>query len=123
MTRWGKRKSCILVVEDELLLAMFVHDELALAGYEVLGPVASHSEAVDLAVRHRPDLVLMDIRLKDSDGVAAAIEIWRRTGVRSLFATANTDVRTVERAQPAHPVGWLSKPYSVRALREAMEAV
>lgn len=116
MTRVVGKQSRILVVEDELLLAMLVREELALAGHEVLGPACSHKEAVDFPVSQKPDLVIMDIRLKDSDGVAAAIEIWQRTGVRCVFTSANTDPLTVRRAE------CLMKPYDLDTVFTAIAA-
>jgi DNA-binding NarL/FixJ family response regulator len=97
-----------------------IEEALVAAGYEVLGPVSNYRDAVRLALRGTPHLVLMDIRLAgDMDGVAAATEIWLRTGIRSLFASAHFDFATIHRAQRAHPAGWLLKPYSVDELLRA----
>jgi DNA-binding NarL/FixJ family response regulator len=115
----------VLIVEDEVLLCMVVEDALTHEGYEIVGIARSADEAVSIAVARRPDLVLMDIRLAaNTDGIAAAAEILERTGIRSLMATAHTDATTLERAQAAHPLGWLPKPYDeqelVRAVAKAL---
>src|SRR5215468_1917812 len=65
VTRDAVRKRRILVVEDELILAMFLCDELMLFGYEPVGPVGTQQDAVRLALEAKPDLVLMDIRLAE----------------------------------------------------------
>jgi CheY-like chemotaxis protein len=111
----------ILIVEDDFLVGMEAEDGLAGAGYEIAGIAASAEEAVMLAERERPLLVVMDIRLAgDRDGVDAAIEIRRRLGIASLFASAHADLATRERAIPAEPMGWVVKPYRIATLVEAV---
>jgi DNA-binding NarL/FixJ family response regulator len=63
----------------------------------------------------------MDIRLVGQrDGVDAAIDLFRETGIRCLFATAHHDTPTQQRAQAAQPLGWVSKPYAPQALVQAL---
>jgi DNA-binding NarL/FixJ family response regulator len=54
------------------------------------------------------------------------VEIFRKLGIRCIFATAHCDRDVLERAQPAMPLGWLQKPYSmvslVNAVRRALSA-
>jgi len=116
------RRPRILVVEDEYVLATFLCDELVLFGYEPVGPVATQRDAVRLAVEAHPDLVLMDIRLAEGNGIAAAIEIRERTGIRCVFATTHDDKSTRARAKAAHPAGWVGKPYSGHDVAEALAA-
>ena len=113
---------CILVVEDDLALATVVQDELEVAGYAVLGPVASQAEAVNEALAGRPDLVVMDIGLKSGDGIAAAMEIRASSSIPILFATGDRDPATQARADRARPAGWLGKPYSPEQLLSAVRA-
>ena len=69
-----------------------------------------------------PDLVLMDIRLAgDLDGIETALAL-RAQGVRSVFASANSDPGTVRRGETAQPLGWLRKPFSDHVLIAAVEA-
>lgn len=111
----------VLIVEDEALLAISAEDSLVEAGFEVVAVVPDHASAVDAAVAHRPDVVVMDIHLaRRSDGVAAAIEIHERTGIRCLFASAVGDAETRRRAEAARPLGWLTKPYSTSGLVAAL---
>jgi CheY-like chemotaxis protein len=120
----SKAGACrILVVEDEFLIALTVEDVLAAAGYDVVGIAATYEEAVALAERTRPELVLMDIRLASSrDGIEAAIAIRERFDIPALFVSANLDPENRGRAAPAAPAGWLSKPYSPEKLRAAVAA-
>ncbi len=114
----------VLIVEDEWLVANEIEYELEKAGYEVVGIAISADEAVGLAGTHRPDLVLMDIRLRGGrDGIDAAIEIHCRYGLRCLFVSAHRDPATQELAAKIRPLGWVSKPFSgqqiVTAVKEA----
>ncbi|WP_096787439.1 response regulator [Rhodobacter sp. CZR27] len=112
----------ILVVEDEWLVACEIEAALEDEGLEVVGIAASADEAVHMAEVHRPDLVLMDIRIRGNrDGIHAAVEISRRFGLRSLFMSANHDPGTRERAQAARPLGWVPKPFSTLQLVSAVD--
>ena len=107
----------ILIVEDDFLAAMEIESVLKEAGYQIAGVAARAEEAVGLAKSATPTLVIMDIRLAgNSDGVDAALDIFRATGIRSIFATAHYDADTRSRAQAATPLGWLPKPYAPNAL-------
>jgi two-component system, response regulator PdtaR len=115
-------RTCILLVEDDFLVGMEMETGLEEAGYEVAGIAATAEDAVAIAARRRPALVVMDIRLaSDRDGVDAALEIFRTLGIRSLFATANSDAQVRARAAPAQPLGWVAKPYRVETLLKAVE--
>ena len=115
----------ILVVEDDWFAGMDMESALDKAGYDVRGVVMSAEEAIEAAGESRPDLVLMDVRLVGArDGVDAALEIGRRFGIRCLFVTAFVDPALKARAEPARPIGWLTKPIAgdalVAAVRDAL---
>jgi DNA-binding NarL/FixJ family response regulator len=117
----------ILIVEDNLILALEVEDTLQGAGFEVVGVAATADQAVRLAALHRPALAVMDIRLPGArDGIEAAIELRETYGIRSVFASAHSAPDMRERASAARPAGWMTKPYSMPALvaliRDALEA-
>lgn len=112
---------CILLVEDDFLVGMEMETGLAEAGYEVAGVAATAEEAVALAARRRPALVVMDIRLAgERDGVDAALEIYQTLGIRSLFASAHVDSGVRARAEASRPLGWVAKPYRVGTLLDAV---
>lgn len=115
----------ILVVEDEYLVAMMVENDLDEAGFNIVGIANSADKAVSMALAEQPDLIIMDIRLiGEHDGIDAALEIFAKTGIRCLFATAHGDPQSKVRAAAASPLGWLQKPYGRAALigaaREAL---
>jgi two-component system, response regulator PdtaR len=117
----GTQGTKVLIVEDDHLVAIEAETALLDAGYEVAGIAATAAEALEMARTEKPDLVVMDIRLAGArDGVDAAIELFADSGLRSLFASANSDAATRNRAEAANPLGWLSKPYQPEALVRAV---
>jgi two-component system, response regulator PdtaR len=114
----------VLVAEDDYLVALELEAGLKDAGFEVVGIAASADDAVELGESTRPVLAIMDVRLAGGrDGVDAALELFRRSGIRSIFATAHLDARTRARAEAAAPLGWLPKPYALDALVAMIERV
>ena len=90
----------LLIVEDEVIVALDMEDRLAALGYQLVGHALTGEGALELTRELRPDLVLMDIRLQgDMDGIAAAAEIRRRFHVPVIFLTAYSEDETLERAK------------------------
>lgn len=116
------RPARVLVVEDDYFVSMEIETTLAEMGCEVIGIAATGEDAIELAERERPELVLMDVRLAGLlDGVDAAAVIYRRLGIRSLFVTAHSDPQTRARGEKANPLGWASKPFTSHQLTTAIE--
>ncbi len=112
----------ILVVEDDYFVALDLEHRLREAGFSVVGVARTAEEAVEMASR-QPDLAIMDIRLAGlRDGVDAAIDLFSKSGVRSIFASAHGDQKTRDRAEQARPLGWISKPYSWPSLLSLLQA-
>jgi PAS domain S-box-containing protein len=112
----------ILIVEDEPLMASELGVRLADSGYEILGPVGSAAEAVDLALVQRPDLILMDIVLPGNmDGIEAALRIQERADIPVVYLTACTDEDFFRRAKISGPFGYLLKPVKQRELELTVE--
>jgi CheY-like chemotaxis protein len=108
----------ILVAEDETIVALDIKSCLEDLGYDVLGVTDRADEALKLAAAARPDLVLMDIRLKgEMDGIAAAEQIRRRWGIPIVFLTAFSEESTLQRARAAEPLGYIIKPFDDRELQ------
>ena len=113
----------ILVAEDDYFVAMDLEGGLRAAGLQVIGPVPTAEEAIALARSEHPILAVMDIRLAGTrDGIDAAEELYRELGIRCIFASAHVDAYTRQRAEPAHPLGWLPKPYTVAAVVAAVKS-
>ena len=114
----------VLIVEDEILVAIDLRAMLEANACTVVGIAASADQAIRMADRERPDLILMDVRLEGArDGVDAAIEIRERFDIPSLFITANADARIQERAQAARPFGFIVKPLSETMLLRALRTL
>ena len=112
----------ILIVDDERIVAINLHEQLEDLGYQPLGPAATGEAAITLAGELQPDLVLMDIQLGgDIDGVVAAREIRERFHIPSLFVTAFSEDATLERAKVAEPFGYILKPFEGRELKANIE--
>lgn len=114
--------SCILVVEDEAILAQDIVRVLSRAAHEVAGIADSFESAIAHVDHARPDLVLMDIRLKgEGDGIEAAREIRRRHDVPVVYLAAYADKATLERVSATDPFGYVLKPFEDRELHAAVE--
>ncbi len=112
----------VLIVEDELIVAWELEEAVAQLGHEALGVAVDGAEALEMATRLRPDLVLMDVNLRGGDdGVAAAEAIQAVMPARVVFATAYAeDPRTRARMLAARAAGILSKPIMSQDLRQAL---
>ena len=113
----------VLIVDDEFIIANSLSLQVEEMGFEVCGIAATAREAVALAKAHRPDIVLMDVRLKgEEDGVDAALAIHRIVGAKVIFITGSREPATMARIQEDHPAGVLFKPIYGQQLRTAVEA-
>ncbi len=111
-----------MVVDDERIVALDIQHTLTRLGYEVVAVAASGREAITGAEETYPDLVLMDIRLKDDmDGIEAAEHIHEIFDVPVVFLTAYSDEETLLRAKNAMPFGYLVKPFEERELHSTIE--
>ncbi|MFV3130064.1 response regulator [Niveispirillum sp. KHB5.9] len=112
----------IMIVEDDALVALGVRLTVSELGYDVVGIAASEHEALALAQVERPQLALMDIRLRGtSDGVKVAQRLWQELRVRCIFLSAYADEHTMERVAQTRPLGFVQKPYSALQLKGALE--
>ncbi len=115
-------KTTILIVEDEAIVATDLTGKLGQLGYEVVATAARGEEAVKLACSLKPQVVLMDIRLKGTmDGIEAAEAIRRRHCAPVIYLTAHSDPVTLERAKLSGPFGFILKPFEERELSTTIE--
>ena len=112
----------ILIVEDQRLIAADIENTLKKLGYVVVGSVSSGEDAISKADQLRPELVLMDVRLRgEMDGIQAAEIIRDRFNVPVVYLTAYADEETILRAKKTTPFGYLVKPFNERELRATIE--
>ncbi|PSN10678.1 two-component system response regulator [filamentous cyanobacterium CCT1] len=116
------KKKVVLVVEDEVVIAMDLQATLIDLGYEVPAIITSGAAAIETALELRPDLVLMDIHLSDAvDGIAAAAQITGALDIPVIYLTAYADEDTLNRASLTTPFGYILKPFEARELRANIE--
>lgn len=112
----------ILIVDDEMVVAEDIRRQLGSFGYTVIGVLSSATDAVHVAGEHRPDLILMDVKLKGPiDGIDAARTIHAQYGIPVIYLTAFSDEDTLERARQTRPLAYLIKPFVSSDLRAALE--
>jgi DNA-binding response OmpR family regulator len=112
----------VLIVEDETLIAEELREQLSRFGFSVIAAVDTADEGIAIATRERPDLVLMDIRLKgEKDGVQAATEIRRQVDIPIVYVTAYSDRLTVDRARQTEHDAYVLKPFHRRELQSTIE--
>jgi two-component system, cell cycle sensor histidine kinase and response regulator CckA len=112
----------ILIVEDENIVALDIESALREFRYEVLPVASSGEDALRLARELRPDLALMDIRLRgEMDGVEAARLLHAELDIPVIFLTAHTDEGTLQRAKLTEAFGYIVKPFEKQELRTAVD--
>ncbi len=117
----GGRRRRVLIADDESIIRLDLGEMLANLGYEVVGEVGDGATAVELAMRLRPDLVIMDIKMPGMDGITAARELTRERVAPVLLLTAYSERELVERAKEAGIVAYLVKPFREAELMPAIE--
>ena len=114
----------VLIVEDERLVALDLERQLRGLGCMVVGLVSTGLEAINQTLEHRPDIILMDIRLHGQmDGIEAVSSIRQRAEVRIIYMSAYIDETTLARARATEPAAFLHKPFNRYALQETLQQV
>jgi signal transduction histidine kinase len=115
-------RAAILLVEDEAIVAKDLEGSLSEMGYEVFAIADSSEQAIEFATTRRPDIVLMDIRIKGKqDGIQTAGTLKDRFQSTVIYLTAHADEMTIQRAKQTEPYGYLSKPVKSEELRSVIE--
>jgi response regulator NasT len=111
----------VVVAEDEALIRLDIVEMLQEAGYEVVGEAADGEQAVQLAQEHRPDLVVMDVKMPVLDGISAAERIAGARIAPVVLLTAFSQRELVERARDAGAMAYVVKPFTAADLLPALE--
>ncbi|MGH2481665.1 MAG: ANTAR domain-containing response regulator, partial [Ktedonobacteraceae bacterium] len=111
----------IIIADDETIQRMDLKDVLTRQGYLVIGEAGDGASAVNQARELRPDLVIMDIRMPDMDGIAAAEVLTQEKIAPVLLLTAFGDQPLVERAKEAGVVNYIVKPLRESEVTPAIE--
>ncbi|MDZ7756338.1 response regulator [Rhodohalobacter sp.] len=114
----------ILIVEDDMIISLVVENMIKKLGHELVGKAASGEDAIKLAEEHKPDIILMDIRLKgDIDGIEAVIKIKDKIETAVIYLTGNSDKVNYDRAKATDCVDLISKPFTIGELTRSLDMI
>ncbi|HET9761014.1 MAG TPA: response regulator [Nocardioidaceae bacterium] len=111
----------VVIAEDEALIRLDLAEMLAEEGYDVVGQAGDGEAALALAEEHRPDLVVLDVKMPRLDGIAAAQRIAEQRIAPVVILTAFSQRELVERARDAGAMAYLVKPFTKDDLVPAVE--
>src|SRR5215469_15846199 len=111
----------IIIAEDDTVIRMDLKEELQRQGYLVVGDVGDGQSAINLTRELRPDLVVMDIRMPEMDGITAAETLTREKLAPVVLLTAFSDDELIERARNVGVIHYVTKPWRASDLKPAIE--
>ena len=112
----------VLIIEDEFIVAKDIENTLVELGYIVLGICNTVSTALLQIQKEKPNLILMDVFLKDGDnGIQGAKLIKEKFDIPVVFLTGNIDFNTLQEAKKAQPFGFIVKPFKTTDLYASIE--
>src|SRR5438874_8043462 len=110
-----------LIVEDDTLVGMGIKAHLEAIGYTVVGQAANTEQALAMFREHHPDIVLLDIKLDDTDGIELAKQLLAECHCAVVIVSAYSDAELITRASSAGVFGYLIKPVTREALAAQIE--
>lgn len=111
----------VLIVEDDMIISMVLERMIGKLGHRVIDKVITGQGAIDSALKLKPDLILMDIQLKDNiDGISAMQKIREESDVPVIYITGNSDQYNLSRAQETNFVDYLVKPIQMSHLKNSI---
>jgi CheY-like chemotaxis protein len=120
----SKSPKKILIVEDDMIISLVVENMIKKLGHTLVGKSASGEEAIDLALEQKPDIILMDIRLKgEIDGIEAVTRIKDQIKTDVIYLTGNSDKVNYDRAKATECIDLISKPFTIGELTRSLERV
>jgi response regulator NasT len=114
-------KRRVVIAEDEAIIRLDLKEMLEEEGYAVVGEAGDGQRAVELVEQHRPDLVVLDVKMPVLDGISAAEQITEKRLAPVLMLTAFSQRELVERARDAGAMAYLVKPFQKSDLIPAIE--
>lgn len=111
----------VLIVEDDMIISMVLERMIKKIGHEVVKKVIAGQDAIDSTFKLDPDLILMDIQLKDDiDGITAMENIREKSDVHVIYITGNSDQYNLERARETNFIDYLVKPIQMTHLKKSI---
>ncbi|HEV2109021.1 MAG TPA: response regulator [Thermomicrobiales bacterium] len=120
-TQAPARSARIIIADDESLIRLDLREMLTHLGYDVIAEAGDGKTALELARKLSPDLVVMDIKMPEVDGITAAEVLTRERIAPVVLVTAYSDQGLVDRAKDAGVVGYVVKPFRETELMPVIE--
>ncbi|MEQ6356253.1 response regulator [Lysinibacillus sp. M3] len=111
----------VMIVEDESLIAIDLKFMLEDNGYEVVAQANNGESAIELAFTHKPQLILMDIKMPKLDGLKASKIIEQQLGIPVLFISAYSEKELLLYMKQDNILGYVMKPFSEKNVLPALE--
>ena len=111
----------VIIADDESVIRADLREMLTNLGYLVVGEVGDGQSAVNVARELKPDVVIMDIKMPDLDGIEAAKILTQEKVAPVLLLTAYSQRDLIDRAKEAGVVGYLVKPFREQEIVPAIE--
>lgn len=119
--RFMKTPKEVLIVEDEMVIALLLERMVKNLGHQVIGKVTSGEEAIAKVHDHQPDLILMDIRLQgEMDGIETMAHIHQMSNIPVIYISGNTDSVNQEKIEQTEYIEFLSKPVTISDLSRSL---
>ena len=112
----------IMIVDDEAVITTQLEESLTDMGYDVVGVAFSGDDAIPMARRHHPDIILMDIVMPGRlDGIEASKIIQTEMDIPVIFLSAYADDHYIDRAKEVGPFGYVIKPFQQNEIKAVIE--
>jgi response regulator NasT len=111
----------VIIADDESVIRADLREMLTNLGYLVVGEVGDGQSAVNVARELKPDVVIMDIKMPDLDGIEAAKILTQEKVAPVLLLTAYSQRDLIDRAKEAGVVGYLVKPFREQEIAPGIE--
>ncbi|SHG21261.1 Response regulator receiver domain-containing protein [Fodinibius roseus] len=114
----------VLIVEDDMIISMVLERMINKMGFDTVEKAVTGKKAISLAQEHEPDIILMDIQLKDDiDGITAMQKIRESSDVPVIYITGNSDQYYKERARETNYIDYLIKPIEMDDLKTSIDKI
>jgi CheY-like chemotaxis protein len=110
----------ILIVEDEMIQSILLEKLIKSLGYKVVGKVTTGADAIEMALKLKPDVITMDISLQDDiDGIMATKSIQDKSMIPVIYISGNSDQYNYERAETTNFIDFIPKPVNKETLAKS----
>lgn len=112
----------VLIAEDDMIISMVLQKKIKKMNHQVADTVSTGEEAIEAAEVLSPELILMDVQLRDEiDGIEAMNQIRKKSDVPVIYISGNTDVYNLRRARQTHFIEYMVKPIRMEDLELAID--